>query len=335
MTSAFPHRAAQKILLFLRARPARRALTALFLAWVALILVPLLAMSFYAYPTHDDFPSIRPAAEAWATTGSLWDTLKAAWNQAMYDYQTWQGTYVAMFVCAFQPMVFSMRLFWIAPFGALTLLALSGWYLARQANRCVFKGDLCVCAALYAALMTLLLEYVPGIRELIYWQSAIQYALSVVAVMLLCGLLIRLHAEPARPAAYAWRTAAALLCAVALGGLPYPLALGGTVGLALAAGWCIWRRSPARAASLIAFAGAALSLVIVVIAPGNAVRQGRVGDSMNPLAAIVFSVSECLRCTGEWFGPQLIGLVLVLAPLLWQPLKNSALRFRIPAGSAC
>ena len=30
---------------------------------------------------------------------------------------------------------------------------------------------------------------------------------------------------------------------MALGGLPYPLALGGTVGLALAAGWGIWRRS--------------------------------------------------------------------------------------------
>lgn len=208
MTSVFPRRVAQKVTLFLRARPTRRALTVLCLVWVALILAPLLAMSFYAYPTHDDFPSVRLASEAWATTGSLWATLKAAWDQAMYDYQTWQGTYVAMFVCAFQPMAFSMRLFWLAPFGALTLLALSAWYLVRQITRCVLKGDLCVCAALYAALMTLLLEYVPGIRELIYWQSAIQYALSVVMVMLLCGLLIRLHAESARPAAYVWRTAA-------------------------------------------------------------------------------------------------------------------------------
>lgn len=188
MTSVFPRRVAQKVTLFLRARPTRRALTVLCLVWVALILAPLLAMSFYAYPTHDDFPSVRLASEAWATTGSLWATLKAAWDQAMYDYQTWQGTYVAMFVCAFQPMAFSMRLFWLAPFGALTLLALSAWYLVRQITRCVLKGDLCVCAALYAALMTLLLEYVPGIRELIYWQSAIQYALSVVMVMLLCGL---------------------------------------------------------------------------------------------------------------------------------------------------
>ena len=169
MTSVFPRRVAQKVTLFLRARPTRRALTVLCLVWVALILAPLLAMSFYAYPTHDDFPSVRLASEAWATTGSLWAALKAAWDQAIYDYQTWQGTYVAMFVCAFQPMAFSMRLFWLAPFGALTLLALSAWYLVRQITRCVLKGDLCVCAALYAALMTLLLEYVPGIRELIYW----------------------------------------------------------------------------------------------------------------------------------------------------------------------
>ena len=74
MTSVFPRRVAQKVTLFLRARPTRRALTVLCLVWVALILAPLLAMSFYAYPTHDDFPSVRLASEAWATTGSLWAT---------------------------------------------------------------------------------------------------------------------------------------------------------------------------------------------------------------------------------------------------------------------
>ena len=128
MTSVFPRRAAQKAALFLRARPTRRVLTALFLIWVALLLAPLMAMSFYAYPTHDDFPSVRLAADAWAMTGSLWDTLKAAWNQAMYDYQTWQGTYVAMFVCAFQPMAFSMRLFWLC-----LLYTSDPWYPRRPA----------------------------------------------------------------------------------------------------------------------------------------------------------------------------------------------------------
>ena len=67
-----------------------------------------------------------------------------------------------MLVCAFQPMAFSMRLFWLAPFGALTLLALSAWYLVRQIRKVRAQGgSVCVCAALYAALMTLLLECVP------------------------------------------------------------------------------------------------------------------------------------------------------------------------------
>ena len=234
MTSAFS-RAAQGLNALLRARPARRTLTVLSLIWVAAMLAPLLAMSFYAYPTHDDFPCVRLAAEAWAETGSFRAALQGAWEQAMYDYQTWQGTYVAMFVCAFQPMAFSMRLFWLAPFLTLTLLALSAWYLSRQLTRCVFKGDLCVCAVFYAALMTLLLQYVPGIRELVYWQSAIQYTMSLVVGMPLIGLLLRLHFQPCRPLCRAWRCAAVVFCAVALGGLPYPLALSGAVGLALAA----------------------------------------------------------------------------------------------------
>ena len=329
MTSAFS-RAAQGLNALLRARPARRTLTVLSLIWVAVMLAPLLAMSFYAYPTHDDFPCVRLAAEAWAETGSFRAALQGAWEQAMYDYQTWQGTYVAMFVCAFQPMAFSMRLFWLAPFLTLTLLALSAWYLSRQLTRCVFKGDLCVCAVFYAALMTLLLQYVPGIRELVYWQSAIQYTMSLVVGMPLIGLLLRLHFQPCRPLCRAWRCAAVVFCAVALGGLPYPLALSGAVGLALAAAWCLLRRSPARTASLLAFLGVTASLIVVVLAPGNAVRQERVGESLAPAAAIIHSLAECLRCTGEWFGPQLPGLALVLAALLWTRLKNSPLRFRRP-----
>lgn len=314
----------------LNAVPTRRALAAASLAWVAFMLLPLLAMSFYAYPAHDDFPSVRLAAQAWAQTGSLWQTLRAAWQQTVYDYQTWQGTFAAMFVCAFQPMAFSMRLFWLTPFCTLLLLAASAWYMARRVTRHVLKEDWRVCAVLYAALMTLLLQYVPGIRELVYWQSATQYAMSLVALMLLVGLLVRLHLEPCSKALYAWRSLAALVCAAALGGLPYPLALSGAVGMALAALWCARRRSPARAASLLALAGILASLAAVVLAPGNGVRQARVGDSMHPVMAVAHSLVEAAGCAGAWLGPQHVGLVLVLAPLLWKPLQNAAVRFCNP-----
>ncbi len=314
---------------FMRRPLGKRLVAILCAAWVAFLLAPLFAMAFYAYPQHDDFSSVEMAAKAWAQTGSLWETVRAAWQQAMYDYRTWQGTFVAMFVCAFQPMIFSTRLYWLTPFCTLALLALGAGYLVRQLARYVLKCDGSTGMALYAALMTLLVLYMPGVQELIYWQSAIQYTLSIVCVLFLLGLLVKLHA-PMKPGLYAWRAVCVLLFGVALGGLPYTLALGGMVGMAVIAVWCLWRRSRARWAALLGALGVAAALAVVIVAPGNMVRQTRVGDSMHPVAAIVVSVLECLVCAADWFGPQLVAVGLLLAAVLWTPLKTCGVRFAGP-----
>lgn len=248
----------------------------------------------------------------------------------MRDYNTWQGTFVAMFSCAFQPLAISVDLFWITPVSVLALLALSAWYLVRQLGRCVLNArTVSTQLVLFAVLMTLLLQYAPGLREMLYWQSAIQYTLSLIALMLLLGLLLRLHLPQSR-VAYGFRSLAVLLLAFALGGLPYPLALGCTVGMALIAAWCLRKRSPARPAAVLGFVGILAALIIVVIAPGNSVRQARVGDSMNPVLAVIHSLVESLSCAADWLGPQTLGAALLMALLLWQPLKACRVRFRNP-----
>ncbi len=314
---------------FLNAAVSKRILAVISVIWLIAMLLPVFALSFYAYPTHDDFPNVRLASEAWARTGSLLSTMGAAWEQTLRDYNTWQGTFVAMFSCAFQPLAISVELFWLTPVSVLALLMLSAWYLVRQLARCVLNVDVSTQLALYALLMTLLLQYAPGLREMLYWQSAIQYTLSLVMLMFLLGLMLRLHMPQGR-VAYALRALAAFLCAFALGGLPYPLALGCTVGMALIAAWCLRRRSPAGLAAVLGFLGILAALVIVVIAPGNYVRQARVGDSMNPVLAVVHSLVESLSCTAGWLGPQTLGAALLMALLLWRPLKSCRVRFRNP-----
>lgn len=320
---------AAKLLARLRACLSERTVAVLCAVMVVLLVAPLIAMSFHAYPTHDDFPSVSNAARVWAQTGDFGAVLKAAWQSAVSDYYTWQGTFVAMFICAFQPMAISMKLFWITPALTLVLLCLSAWYMVWQLTGRLLKANGSICIIVYAALMMLLLGYVPGIRELVYWQSAVQYTYSVIMLMFLIGLLVRLHLG-CGCIGYALRTLASFVCAVMIGGLPYPLALGITMGMLLVAVWCFLRRSPARWASLISFIGILAALIVVVIAPGNTVRQNRVGDSMEPVAAIVHSIIECLSCTADWFGPQLIGVVMLIAPFLWRTLKASGLSFRNP-----
>jgi len=254
---------------------------------------------------------------------------KAAWEQAMIDYNGWQGTFAAMFICSFQPIAISVELFWITPVSTLLLVCLSAAYLVRQITRWILHTDSCTFAVLYAALLTLLLFFTPGISELYFWHAAIQYTWGVALLMLLTGLLIRLH-QPMKPVAFILRTVLTACCAFIMGGMPYTLALGATVGMALVLLWGLRRRSPARLAYFVSFLAILAALIIVVIAPGNAIRQARAGESMHPIAAIVYSIEACLCCTADWAGVQLIGLALLLIPLLWRTLQNCPVRFSNP-----
>lgn len=328
MTALFS-RLGKRLCAFGRRRVSSRALGFLCAAWVVFLLAPLFALCFFAHPVHDDFPHTIEAAAVWAGTGSLTAVLQAAWERMVLMYETWQGTFVAMFFSAFQPMVFSAKLFWLAPFTTLLLLVLSMGYFVKQLVMRTLDAGRAAAMAVYAALLTLLLEYMPGAREALYWQSGTPYTLSMIALFFLLGLLLKLH-MPQRRGLYAWRSFAALLCGVVLGGCPYPLALGGAVGVGLVMVWCFLRRSPARLGSVLAFLGVAGALLVVVLAPGNAVRQARVGESMGPVRAVIQSLSECLQTTGEWVSPQLLAVCLLLVPLLWQPLKQSEVSFRYP-----
>jgi len=314
----------------LNARPGKRALVTLCIVWLAFLLLPLFLLAAYVYPAHDDFPNAMLALEAWIGTGSVFEVIRAAWRQAVADYYQWQGTFAAMFLCALQPMVFSMDLLWVSPVVTIALLSLSAGYLCRQIARYILGSDSAAALVLSTALITLLVFSAPGVKELFYWHAAVQYTFSLIVMMLLSGLLIKLH-QPQGKGVYAVRALMAALLAFVLGALPYTHALGGAVAMALIAVWCIRRRSPAAAAAIAGFAAILVSLIIVIIAPGNAMRQSASGESLHPVLAVAHSLKACLCSAAGWFGPEWPGLALVLVPLLWPLLRKCTVRFGNPA----
>ena len=306
-----------------------RSLSHLCAAWCAVMLLPLFLISFCAHPVHDDYPHTIAVAEAWMRTGSLWSAATAALDRALYMYNTWQGTFTAMFLSAFQPMVFSPNLYFLTPVIILGGLCLSAAYFSKALICRVFKANASVCVVFFSVLMTLLLQFLPSAREVIYWHSGTPYTLSVILLFLMLGLLMKLHQTSFSPSAAA-RIALLISCGVLFGGCTYPLALGGTLGFFFIALVAFHKRSPARWACLGALAGCALGLALVVIAPGNIIRQARVGQPMEPLKAIIQSLAECLEMSGRWFSPQLAAAVLLLLPLLTPVLRESGFQFRRP-----
>ena len=307
----------------------QKTLAVLCVVWLLFMIAPLFAMSAYVYPGHDDFPNARRVLDAWAQTGSLLEVLKAGWQQTMLDYMQWQGTFAAMFLCTLQPMIFSTELSWISPVVTLLLLTLSAAYAAVQLSR-LLKTNGYTALVLFTLLMTALIFAAPGISELLYWHASIQYTFSIIVMLLIAGLLMKLYQPMKTPARIIRTVLLAVLCFL-LGGLPYTHALGGAVAMGLAMVWFIRRRSAAMWAGIAGFAAIAVSLIIVIIAPGNAIRQVSVGGSMNPVKAIIYSIEAALSGAGSWFGPEWIGIALIAVPVVWEPAKKAGVRFANPA----
>ncbi len=293
------------------------------------MILPLIIISFYAHPVHDDFPHTLAATEAWMRTGSLGAVVAAAWEHTLLMYNTWQGTFVAMFLSAFQPMVFSPKLFFLTPLCVLAGLCLSAGYFSKALICHRLKGTGSLAAVFFTLLLMLFILFLPSAREVIYWASGTPYTLSLIMLFTMLGLLMKLH-ESAFSFSYGVRCGLLFLCGIVLGGCPYPLALGGAVGFLFVTLWAYGKRSPARLGSLCALLGTILALVLVVAAPGNYIRQERVGHPMTALQSIIQSIVECLEITGQWFSPQLTAIALLLIPLLLPVLQDSGLTFRHP-----
>ena len=76
-------------------------------------LIPIVVLAFYNYPCADDFSASDTAHWAWQETGSLWEVIKAAWENVVYNYENWSGVYTSVFWTSMQPGLFGEEFYGI------------------------------------------------------------------------------------------------------------------------------------------------------------------------------------------------------------------------------
>lgn len=67
---------------------------------LAVSLLPLLLLGRYNVMCADDYDYGRAVHDTWLATGSVWQSIRTAWQQNMTFYRDWQGTYVSCFLMA-------------------------------------------------------------------------------------------------------------------------------------------------------------------------------------------------------------------------------------------
>lgn len=311
------------------------------LALVALLaaaLVPMLAISAFDHSYADDWHYAVGAHLALEAGGGAAAALRAALDEVVDAYFSWQGTYSAIFLMALQPGVLGEELYGAGAVAVLALLVLATGYFASVLVRDVLGAGRSswICAS--AAVLLLQTQLLPSPVEGIWWyNSAVYYTFYHALMLVMAGLSLRLLRGSTRRGDLGRRGTA--VRAVALAALAFVVAGGNFVTgivsvLALAglvfAGIALGRR---RAAVLVpALAVLVVGFALSMAAPGNEIRQESQfpTDALGPAVTIVRSCLAGAEYTVLWTNGMLAVALAALAPVLVRAAVRSQWSFSRP-----
>lgn len=283
-----------------------------FVLWIALLLIPVAVLAFFARPSADDYVyAARTHAVVQQYGLDLPRLLAAAWDTTVYFFHNWQGLYVSGFLLSLQPAIFGNRWYGITLLCVLVPLFLCLYGAARIVVRRLEPAQRRMPLALTVLLLFAFVEGMPSPVEGLYWfNGAMNYLPYFSLTLLNAGLAFAL----ALPRQMSVRRqvvfmGTGVLLGLVIGGGHQVV---GELNLLLLLGigiLCILHRNYRM---IPAFLAAVAGLVINVTAPGTQVRTdgfAQAGFLEAVVKSFVLSAMQWIR----WLDVPLLCLLVLLA----------------------
>lgn len=278
-------------------------------------LVPLIVASFFNHPSADDF-SYSVATHAAAQAGGLASVVQAAFDTSMRYMQTWQGLYSSAFVLALNPAIFGEDLY------ALTcplLMAVSlGAFLLFFRSLCknVIASPSKAWVGIAFLAWLFFIQTMPSPVQGLYWYNgAMNYLFFWSLGLIVLAMMVSYLASSG------WKSAALLLgstlLAFIVAGGNHVSSFACILGLAYVAVVDVIRQR--RFLAMIPLAACIVGFVIVMTAPGTAVRSARLAAEAGVHNSIPWTLAMApytlLSCLSEWVNLQYLCFLALVTPL--------------------
>ncbi len=266
-------------------------------------------MGRFAHPMADDF------------SYALKDVSQGAWNAALWEYDHWNGRYASNFLVLFGPLrggLDAIHLYRLIPAALFVVTFLGAFTFMIALGRPALPGSH---AAIAALIWTALFAHVmPDMSEGFYWYTgSVTYQLPNALCLFALALLIRGIRNNAL-----WVMIAIVPFLAFIIGCNEVIMLLVVVGTLLAGAWSFrqnLRWSAAGVVITVLIIGCAL---LMILAPGNAVRGAFFPERHQLLRSLGMSVLQTGRFTLEWAAcPSL----LLLSMVWWMHHRHLAQRF--------
>lgn len=298
-----------------------------------LSLIPLYLLAFYAHPSVDDYYYGAETARLWREGGGLGGVLGLARDMMAESYQSWQGNFAAIFLMRLQPGIFGEDAYAAAPLILITTFVSAMLFFYYTALRRLVGAGRPAAWGISLAISFCALQFCYKPADAFYWYNGgIYYCFFFSLSYCLLGLLILANKARKKGARISAVLGAALL-ALLIGGSNYSTALSLAVLLVSLLGLClILGRLPGCQPSesgaarpgrlsflllLLVFGCLLVSLMISILAPGNAIRQAAAGESSGVIKALAYSFAYGGYSLTEGLKLPVVLLWLGLLPLFY------------------
>lgn len=288
-------------------------------------LLPVMYLGRYNHPTGDDYYYGAETIQVLRETGSVTAVLQRAAEGVLQQYESWQGTYSAMFLMYLPPNIWSGHAYRFVTAGILLLFTAAVFFFLRPVLCGILQGTNTLWLTVSSALVLLAIQTVPFQGESFFWYNGSMYYTGYFAVTLIFfGLLIRYFLRP-----HIWELLLLIILAAFLGGGNYVSLLPSLLILVTLTVYLILRRSKKGVGAGILMAVLLTGLMISGMAPGNQLRQD--GMWKRPAwNAILLSILQGIRYLDAWTGKWWLLVAILLTPLFWATYKKISYSFSRP-----
>lgn len=287
-------------------------------------LIPLLAISFFNFPSADDFTYTANVHNALITDGLI-GLISVVLENVKEYYFSWQGTFSAIALMSLQPSVFSVSLYFITTFILLGFLIWGTFSLCKTICCEYFHLNKYYYKIVAILILTLCIQRVPSLVEGFYWWNGGIYYTFFFSLTLFQISHILKYFKNGKRKNYIF----ALILTALLGGSNLVTASNQVIILTILIIALFIKKHPKK----IPMLGIGIILYITtalnMLAPGNAIRQAA-NDKSDLITSITDSVVTFTQNIGTWWNFYTIVYVVAIILILYKSYEKLNVSFKHP-----
>ena len=304
------------------------AVFSVLLALLVLLLIPLFLLAGFAVPAADDFSFSCETHAAYQSGRGILAMIAAAAGKTAEVYESWQGTFSAVFLMAFQPSVWGFRFYGLTTWIMLISLVSGIFLICFRVFSGVFGAAKSLSGIIAAVIAAACTQFLPSPNQGFFWYNgSVYYTFTFGLVLWFFSILIAWLQR-----GESWRVALLSLLGIVIGGNNYVTALLTVILMSVILLGLLICKSKNAKGLLIPFVFLLAAFAVSASAPGNAVRQSAFAEHPGPIRAILLSFRYALHGIRRWSDLRLLACLLLLAPFLWNAASGSSREhtFRLP-----